>query len=251
MAQISYQLYSSRKFGPLDQTLKMLADLGYKNVEAFGGLIDDTEMRAVLAAGLDANGLSMPSVHLGIATLEADPAGIAETVKAMGVKAIYCPHIMPDDRPGDAAGWHAFGARLAKIGAVIRAAGLDFGWHNHDFEFKALPDGTLPIEHILAGAPDLSLELDIAWVARAGVDPLPWIAKFADRITAAHVKDIAPAGEKTDEDGWADVGTGVLDWAALGVAVAKTKATLLVMEHDNPSDDARFAAASLATVRQF
>jgi sugar phosphate isomerase/epimerase len=246
MAQISYQLYSSRNFGPLAQTLEMLASLGYTNVEAYGSLLVDDTTRALLGQGLRAHGLSMPSAHMGLAELEADTAGIIATAKNLGIKAVYCPHIMPDQRPTDGAGWAAFGARLDKIGAAFRAAGLDFGWHNHDFEFKALPDGSFPIEHLMAGGPGLSLELDIAWVARAGVDPLPWIAKYADRITAAHAKDIAPAGEKVDEDGWADIGTGVMNWRELSKALSATKAKLLVLEHDNPSDDKRFASASFA-----
>tara|TARA_R110002124_G_scaffold53531_2_gene153578 strand:+ start:980 stop:1735 length:756 start_codon:yes stop_codon:yes gene_type:complete len=251
MAQLSYQLYSSRKFGPLAQTLEMLGSLGYTNVEAYGSLLADDSTRALLGQGLRAHGLSMPSAHMGLAELEADGAAIAAIAKELGIKTVYCPHIMPDERPADAAGWHAFGARLEAAGAPIRAAGIGFGWHNHDFEFKALPDGSMPIEHLLAGGPSLSLELDVAWVVRAGADPLAWIAKYADRITAAHIKDIAPAGEKADEDGWADVGTGVMDWPALAKALQATKAGLWVMEHDNPSDDARFAAASLSAAQTF
>lgn len=251
MAQLSYQLYSSRNFGPLAQTLEMLGSLGYTNVEAYGALLADESNRALLGQGLRAHGLAMPSAHMGLAELEADAAGIAVKAKELGIKTIYCPHITPEERPSDAAGWHAFGARLQAAGAPIMAAGIGFGWHNHDFEFKALPDGSLPIEHLMAGGPDLSLELDVAWVVRAGVDPLPWIAKYADRMGAAHIKDIAPAGEKTDEDGWADVGSGVMDWPALAKALQATTASLFVMEHDNPSDDARFAAASLSAAQKF
>jgi len=251
MAQLSYQLYSSRKFGPLAQTLEMLGSLGYSNVEAYGSLLADDSTRALLGQGLRAHGLAMPSAHMGLADLEGDAAGIIAMAKELGINAVYCPHIMPDERPTDGAGWTAFGARLEKVGESLRAAGLDFGWHNHDFEFKALPDGSLPIEHLMAGGPNLSLELDVAWVARAGVDPLPWIAKYADRITAAHIKDIAKAGEKADEDGWADVGAGVMDWPALAKALAATSVRVLVMEHDNPSDDARFAAASITAAKKF
>ena len=55
---------------------------------------------------------------------------------------------------------------------------------------------------------------------RGGADPLQWIAHLrSDRITAVHVKDIAPAGENADEDGWADVGHGTVDWKALMAAL--------------------------------
>ena len=47
---------------------------------------------------------------------------------------------------------------------------------------------------------------------RGGADPLEWMRPYGNRITAVHVKDIAPAGESADEDGWADVGHGTVDW---------------------------------------
>jgi len=108
---------------------------------------------------------------------------------------------MPDQRPGDAAGWQAFGKRLARVGEAAAAAGLGFAWHNHDFEFKPLADGSIPLKHILDSAPGVGWEIDVAWVVRGGADPLKWINDYASRIVAVHVKDIAPKGEAADEDG--------------------------------------------------
>src|SRR5690606_11535324 len=104
----------------------------------------------------------------------------------------------------------------------------------------------VPMQAILDGGPDLEWEADIAWIVRGGGDPFEWLEKHAQRITAAHVKDIAPEGEKLDEDGWADPGSGMLDWAALYKMLENTRARLFVMEHDNPSDDERFAKAGAA-----
>ena len=79
--------------------------------------------------------------------------------------------------------------------------------------------------------------MDVAWVIRGGADPLKWIADYGQRINAVHVKDIAPAGENADEDGWADVGHGTVDWRGLIKTLKeKTPAKFYVMEHDNPSD---------------
>ena len=68
---------------------------------------------------------------------------------------------------------------------------------------------------LLGSSPSLEWEMDLAWVVKAGEDPINWMDKFGSRITAIHVKDIAPAGQLADEDGWADVGTGTLDWKSL------------------------------------
>ena len=39
------------------------------------------------------------------------------------------------------------------------------------------PMGPRRMEHILAAAPDIGWEIDVAWVVRGGDDPLPWIEK--------------------------------------------------------------------------
>ncbi len=242
---LSYQLYSSREFPPLDNTLKLLAETGYKQVEGFGGVYDDPKG---LRVKLDANGLSMKTGHFGLDMLENESAKALEIADALGMEALFCPHIGPEDRAADADGWKAFGERVQNAGEAVRAAGLTYGWHNHDFEFVKLADGSVPMEHIFAGGPDLAWEADIAWIVRGGGDPMDWIARHGDKIVSVHIKDIAAAGECTDEDGWSDVGHGTMDWDALLAAARKTNCKYFVMEHDKPNDDARFAKRSFASV---
>ena len=245
----SFQLYSARNFQPWDKVLKTLGDLGYKEVEGFGGVYEDP---ARLHAELDKNGLSMPTGHFSIDLLENDFSNAKQIADTLGIKLIGCPYLNPEDRPGDAAGWRAFGERLGKIGETAKKAGLAFAWHNHDFEFKPLADGSVPQKHILDAAPDIGWEIDVAWVIRGGADPLKWISDHASRIVAVHVKDIAPAGQGTNEDGWADVGHGTVDWRGLMKAFRdKTSAKYFIMEHDNPSDLDRFARRSIEAARSF
>jgi sugar phosphate isomerase/epimerase len=245
----SFQLYSARNFQPWDKVLKALGSLGYKQVEGFGGLYDDP---AGLRAELDKNGLTMPSGHFSLDMLENEfdkALGVANT---LGMKLVACPHIAADVRPADAAGWYAFGERLGKIGQRFAGTGIAFGWHNHDFEFVRLADGSVPQQHILEAAPDIGWEIDVAWVIRGGADPLEWIDRYAPRIAAVHVKDIAPAGQNTDEDGWADVGHGTVDWPGLVKTLRdRTDARYFVMEHDNPSDFERFAKRSIEAAKTF
>ena len=253
MNDVSFQLYSARNFPPLGDVLKTVGSLGYTQVEGYGALyasLDDAAL-AALKADMDAAGVSMPSAHFGLDLLESDPARAVAIAKTLGIRAIYCPYLMPDQRPTDAAGWRAFGERLQKAGEPFRKAGLDFGWHNHDFEFFALPDGSVPQDHIFAGGPDLSWEADIAWVIRGGADPFAWIEKYGDRITAVHVKDIAAAGENADQDGWADVGYGTVPWKKLFAALSKTPAKYYIVEHDNPKDYKATAERSIASIKGF
>ena len=245
----SYQLYSSRKFGPLPKTLRMIADLGLSEVEGFGGLYAASGDLGQLKVELEKAGLVMTSGHFGLDMVESDPAGVREMATALGVRDVYVPYLEAADRPDDRDGWRAFGARLAEAGKPLLDAGIGFGWHNHDFEFRALDDGSYPIEALFEGGSALAFEFDVAWAVRAGEDPLAWIERLGGRIGAAHVKDIAPDGTCVEEDGWSDVGHGTLDWTALVAALARVGCDHLVLEHDNPSDDRRFAERSIGFLK--
>ncbi len=251
MTDFSYQLYSSRNFPPLANTLAMLARLGYSAVEGYGALYADPAQVEALKAALAGSGLAMPTAHMSLDMLEKDPGRVLSICRDLGITTVYCPYLLPDLRPTDGAGWEAFGRRLQAAGGPIREAGLGFGWHNHDFEFRRTADGALPQEAIFAAAPDLEWEADIAWVVRGGADPLEAIERWGERITAVHIKDIAPAGENADEDGWADVGDGTVDWPAIMAALRGTPARHFIVEHDNPNDHVRFAERSLAVARGF
>jgi sugar phosphate isomerase/epimerase len=248
MTAFSYQLYSSRNFQPLDKTFAMLRDLGYSRVEGYGSLYNDP---AQLKQDLDTSGLSMPTGHFGIDMLENEVERVLEIAKLTGMKAIFCPYLLAENRPDSADGWQGFGERLARIAVPYQAAGYRFGWHNHDFEFEPLSDGTVPLEHILNASPDLAWEADIAWIIRGGADPVEWIKCYSSQIIAVHVKDIADTGSNVDEDGWEDVGHGTVDWPGLFAVLRDTPTEFFVIEHDNPSDDHRFARRSLQAAQQF
>lgn len=245
MPSISYQLYSSRNW-PLVETLDMLEGLGVEEVEGFGPLYEDP---AATRALLDARGMTMPTGHFALDLVE-QPDKAIEIAKALGVEAVIVPWIHPDQRPTDKAGWQALAGRLHEAGKPILAAGLSYGYHNHDFEFLPGADGTLGIEEI-AAYPEIGLELDLAWIHVAGHDPAVWIRKYADRIIAVHIKDRAPEGEAEDEGGWADLGEGVVDYTHIVPALGEADVERWVLEHDNPNDHKRFATRSFNTVSMF
>ncbi len=243
--EISYQMYSSRNFPTLDRQAEMLAEIGLRHVEPYGGQFADVEtLRDTLAK----HGLDAPSAHIGAPMLRQDFDGAMAKLKMLGVKLAIVPAVPPAERQQDLAGWQAVGRELAEYAKRCADHGIGFAWHNHSFEFARLPDGSMPLEWILGEDPALLWQVDIAWVMRGNQDPVEWIKRYAPRVTSFHVKDIAPSGQCVDEDGWADVGYGTLDWARLLPVMRATPAGLWTLEHDNPNDDARFAARSFATV---
>jgi len=244
----SLQLYSARNEASLVDTLRTLKRLGYSHVEGWGDQFDDP---AALAAALAETGLSMPTAHIGYARLE-DTGAVIAIARKIDIKTIYCPAPPTSDYREGKADWNVLAAGLARIATALDAAGIGFGYHNHNWEFGKTASSKRPIEVILGASPVLQWEMDLAWLVRAGEDPLEWMDRLGDRITAIHVKDIAPSGQALDEDGWADVGYGTLDWKALlAAARQKTKARYFVMEHDKPLDAIRFARRSIDSVRKW
>lgn len=242
----SFQLYGARNFPPILEILLKLKELGYAQVEGFGGLYADEPQ---MAARLQENGLTMPTGHFGLEQLE-DVAATTKIAEGLGIKTILCPFIPPEQRSTSDGPWQELATLLNKLGAAYNKAGFGFGWHNHDFEFTPTESGKMPLELILDGAPEIVWQHDVAWTVRAGQDPLQWIDRYADRIVSTHVKDIAPEGECADEDGWADVGHGIVDWPTIIAAIhAKTSCTSFVVEHDNPNDAVRVARRSIETLR--
>ena len=243
----SFQLYSARNYPPLDNVLRRLAELGYAQVEGYGGLYAEVDS---LAESLRRFGLSMPTGHFGLDLLK-DTSKAMKIAETLGIRTLFCPAIPQDQRRQPAAGWVQLGETLASLHETYRQAGFGFGWHNHHFEFWPTETGRLPIEIILGSGP-LEWQMDVAWVVRGDNDPLEWMERFGDRITAVHVKDIDPAGESNGEDGWADVGHGTMGWDSLIDTIrSRTAAKVFVMEHDNPADVDRFARRSLEIAKRW
>ena len=238
--RLSFQLYSARKFPPVAAQLEALAAIGYDAVEPYGGAYQGDV--GGFRRQLDAAGLACPTAHMPLADLDADRAAVIGQAQTLGLETVVVPHIAAEHRPADAAGWKAIGARLTAHAAALAEKGLKLAWHNHDFEYRPLPDGSRPIDHLI-GASGVLFEPDIGWIVRAGKSPAEEIGKFPGKVAAFHVKDIAPAGV-TKDDGWTDVGSGTVDWRGLWPAISGSGANLLVLEHDAPSDWRGFATRS-------
>jgi sugar phosphate isomerase/epimerase len=247
--ELSIQLYSLRYYGDLAAQLAALSKLGFRRVELTGAHLDNPEATKSL---LDEHGMTAPTAHVPMQVLRSRFDEVAEQVRIIGVKELYMPALPDDERSMSADDWHRTGVELGYMASRIEAHGLKLGYHNHDWELIPLPDGSTPLVHLFAGAEDspLTFEADLAWIVRGKGDPLDIMKSLQSRLTAVHVKDLAPAGTNLEEDGWADIGAGTLDWPHLWREAQALGAKWMILEHDKPTDPIRFAEASRAFLLQ-
>jgi sugar phosphate isomerase/epimerase len=217
-------------------TLKAVADAGYAYVEAAGyadGKFYGMEP-AAFKSYLDSLGLQAKSTHMGGVTLENADEQIAATVAA-GIEyfVIPVPPMGMFTFGPEGMGMKGTPAELVEIlktlGAKCSAAGLKLLYHNHDFEFKAMADGTILTDYILENTDpaDVNYQMDLFWVTKAGVDPLTYFEKYPGRFKAWHVKDM------NDSSQFAPVGTGTIDFARILAEKSKSGMEYYLVEQDN------------------
>jgi len=232
---IAVQMYTLRNIASLEDQLKIVHDAGVSAVETVGTQnVSAQELKRLL----DKYGIKAISTHAQLADLRGDPDRVVAFNKAIGNSTIVVPYLQEEERPTDAAGWIALGKELGQISKKVQAQGMTLAYHNHDFEFTDF-NGKTGLEVMFdAAGPGLESELDLAWVARAGHDPAAFLGKLKGRVFAVHAKDNAPEGESLDEQGFAAVGKGVLDWNAILPAAAQAGVKWYIIEHDAPLDPA-------------
>lgn len=246
---IAYQLYSSRKFPPLEAQFPVLKQMGYDGVEPWLPAYE-TDDGKTLRRELERNGLKCFGFHMPFTGLVGEPQRFIDIALTLGAHWMIPPYIELADRGTSSDYWRDVGDKLQAGADKAKAHGLKVAWHNHDFEFVPLPDGSRPIDHILAAdAPDVWFEIDCGWIARAGADPASELMKFKDRIGVIQTKDTAPLGTK-EQDGWVATGDGIIDWKRLEPLFRATRADHIVTEHDNPSNWQQFAKRSIDHLRQ-
>lgn len=229
---LAVQLYTLRTLTiPPDELLAAVAQTGYTGVELAGNYGLPAE---VLRAKVEANGLQVVSAHVSLEMVEADLPGVVKFQKAVGNDTIIVPWVAENVRGATAASWEALGRRLNQLGRRCRMAGMQFMYHNHDFEMKVI-DGKPAIEWLLGAAEpeNVGFEMDVAWVEFGGQSVTDLLARYAGRVSRIHAKDL---GDDAAQRGLADVGSGKLDWNAILPAAKAAGVEWLIVEHDQPTD---------------
>jgi sugar phosphate isomerase/epimerase len=243
--RIGLQLYTVRSemAKSVEATLERVAAIGYREVE-FAGYFDRAPEK--VREALDKLGLTSPSTHVGLGALENQWEANAATAKALGHRWLTVASVGERGAFDTVASIKALAARFNAIGRKARDAGLRYGYHNHNTEFR-LVEGAVPLE-VLLSETDPSLvdfEMDVYWVTQGGGDPLALIAKFPGRFHLVHAKDSsgAPAHEMRD------VGSGTIDWKKFFAQRRKAGVEHVFVEHDQPKEPFASIAASCAYLK--
>jgi sugar phosphate isomerase/epimerase len=240
--RIGIQLYTVRGLMERepDATLGALAAIGYREVE-FAGLYgrSATDFRRML----DNHDLTAPAGHVSIQDIRTALPRLLDDAAALGWKWIVCPWI--DQRERTLPGYRRVAADLNRAGESARTVGVRAAYHNHEFEFARLADGTVPYDILLDDVdPQLvDMELDLFWIVHAGGDPLAYLERQPGRFPLLHVKDRAPSGEMVD------VGGGAIDFRRIFATATTAGARHYFVEHDQPESPLDFARKSFAYLR--
>ena len=213
--EIAFQMYSVRELigdpGKYAQnhekTLKDLANMGYTAIEAAN--YGDGKLYGVtpeqFKADIEAAGLKVLSSHVGH-NLSADELKSGnfdgalkwweqciDAHKRAGMKYIVNPGI---SFPKNLAEAEVICKYLNKVGEMVNAAGMKFGYHNHSFEFNKVEDKVwydYMIQH--TDADKVFFEMDVYWAVRGQVSPVEYFKKYPGRFTLLHIKDHREFGE--------------------------------------------------------
>jgi sugar phosphate isomerase/epimerase len=205
----------------LEGTLRKLYALGFREIE-FAGYYGKSA--ADIGKLLKSIGLTAVSTHAGADLIAASGDQVIADAKALGLKYIICSSPMTDAAKAkldwvqkmdalDAGDWKLNATLFNKFGKQVKAAGMQFGYHNHYVEFKKF-DGTTGFDTLFASTdPELvKIELDVGWVVAASADPVAILNKYKSRVVALHVKDIGKLDPNPHLATTVAVGEGTIDW---------------------------------------
>jgi sugar phosphate isomerase/epimerase len=255
---VGVQLYTFAKNidNDLVNILKKLSEVGYTQVESFpsrkGGyfgmkpkefsqLVKDNGLtwRSHHQGGTPWNppaGANVPANMPKQITLRDNAQQVVDEVAEGGVKFLICSSI--DIKTGDAV--KAAVDILGKAGEIAKKAGLTFGFHNHDREFANV-DGIVPYEMFLSQLnKDIKMELDLAWVSKAKVDPVELFKKNPGRFPLWHVKDFDKEFKTL-----MPVGSGHIDFKRIFENAKLAGLEYPLVEHDGPANAVESVTSSI------
>ncbi|MFD2935535.1 sugar phosphate isomerase/epimerase family protein [Spirosoma flavum] len=223
---IGIQLYTVRDLMNQDPvgTLKQLAAIGYTELESYQGdkgIYFGLKPAEFTKIARDL-GMNLFASHFNFSqTPEASITQAAE----VGLKYM----IVPFNKLTDLESSKRAVDEYTRLGELCRKHGVQFGYHNHGYDFETF-DGVMPYDLFLKQIdPKLMvMELEIYWFARMKKDPVAYIQKYPGRFPLWHVKDM----DKHDPTANTEVGKGNIDYKRLFDHAKQAGLTHALVEQD-------------------
>ena len=219
----------------LEKTLGRIAAMGYKAVQLSGICeCDPVWLRGVL----DRLGLSAPLTHTAATLLTEKTDEVIEAHKVLGAPYVgigAAPGIFQKAetlKPLDQI-FDSFVQTFTPVIEKVKAAGLQFGYHNHHREFAKLSNGKLFMDALCDAFPpdQCACILDTHWVQAGGGDPAAWLRRLNGRIQCIHFKDMIFSTEDQKVH-YAPIGEGNLNWEAIFDAIRDCDVAYAFVEQD-------------------
>jgi sugar phosphate isomerase/epimerase len=239
-AKLSVQLYTVRNQIKTDipGTLKRVKDIGFNYVET--AFWPDGISVQQAASYLKDAGLSVSSSHIEI-PLGAQKQIFLDTAAAYNCRRMIWHGWPEDKRYSSVEGTKELISIYNDAAAFAKSNGLQFGLHNHWWEYRNKVGGRLVYELLLEGLDkNIFFEVDTYWVKVAGQDPAAIVKKLGSRAQLLHIKD-GPAKWNDDlpkdvVDPMTSVGKGTQNFPAI-VQAADGNTEWMVVEMDKTAGD--------------
>jgi sugar phosphate isomerase/epimerase len=242
---IGLQLYTVRDAMAADPngTLARVAQIGFNSLE--GATYTGTEKfygmdPKTFAGVLKNNGLVMRSCHY---RLGEDGAGLTDPSKGtilhdwdkavedahtLGIQYMVCAWLSPKERLG-LDHYKKMAGDFNIAGEKCKKAGIQFCYHNHDFEFDQ-QGGKYPYDVLLDNTDhnNVKMEMDLYWVTKAGQDPIKLFNQHPGRFPLWHLKDM----DNTPAHAFTEVGNGTIDFKKIFASKEKSGMKYFFVEQD-------------------
>src|SRR5258708_5661841 len=248
LPRLGAQLYTVRTemAKDFDGTLAKVAAIGFTEVE-FAGYFDRTPEQ--VRDTLKRHKLTSPSAHIDYPSLTGDRwSHVLESAHTVGHTYLVNAWVDESIR-NEPDAWKRIAETYNRAGDASKRAGIQFAYHNHNFEFAPLKDadGKLPYDILLESCDPalVAMELDLCWISAAGKDPLDYFRRYRGRFPMVHVKGLRKLPPATGEavpidrilPDITDVGhDDVIDWKRIFAQSRTAGIEHYFVEHDVPKE---------------
>lgn len=227
---IAAQMYTLRDFTKtaedLRTTFQKVSAMGYESIQISSiGPIDPKLVKKYA----DEAGLAICATHVSWERLVNDLDALASEHKLWKCKYIGLGSLPEEFRTGIES-YRKFAKLISEIAITLKEQhGLQFVYHNHDFEFERF-DGITGMEVLLNETdPAVGFILDLYWVQAGGASPVEWIRKVEGRMQVVHLKDMAIIDR---QQVFAEIGEGNMNYGEIITACRRTGVEWYVVEQD-------------------